>query len=387
LRGRVADRITAYVAARIEVLLAELIALKRATDASGDEGLPAQARGVAFRLVENFGAMSRSQFGEELKQLSQDERAKLRNLGVRFGEYTLHMPTLLKPAAARMMTLLWGLWADKDPQQLLMPKPGLVSLASSQDLPHAYYYALGYRPSGDRAVRIDMLERLAQQIRTARNGPDAKEGFVATSQMMSLVGCSGEEFESILRSLGYRKQTIKRSQEQPAQAETPVLEDAANAAPAPDAVDSPQLAAEAAPLPEPAASIETAPEPVATSAPPAPVEVVATTDIEVTVWRMAPRRPPQSQRPQQNKRTPRTGERGKNADAAPNAQGAREAREGRPPRRDRPDGKKPFRKGSDAPPRQYSSAPRRERGPDPNSPFAVLAALKANMAGGDTKPE
>ncbi|NWG91708.1 MAG: disulfide oxidoreductase, partial [Parvularculaceae bacterium] len=232
LRGRVADRMTAYVAARIEVLLAELIALKRATDASDAEGLGGQARGIAYRLVENFGAMSRSQFGEELKQLGQDERAKLRNLGIRFGEYTLHMPSLLKPAAARLMALLWALSADKDPHELHLPKPGLVSIPATRDLPHAYYYALGYRPSGDRAVRIDMLERLAQQIRTARNGKDGKDGFIASSQMMSLVGCSGEDFEGILRSLGYRKHAVKRPAAPPAAAPSA-------AAPAADAATSP----------------------------------------------------------------------------------------------------------------------------------------------------
>ena len=410
LRGRVADRLGAYAAARIETPLAELIALKRAVDATDEGGLSGQARGIAFRLVENFGAMSRTQFGDELKQLPPDDRAKLRNLGVRFGEYTLHMPTLLKPAAARLMAMLWALSAGKSPGDLQMPKPGLVSFAVTQDVPHAFLYALGYRPSGDRAVRIDMLERLAQQIRTARNSPDAREGFTATSQMMSLVGCSGEEFESILRSLGYRKQTIKRQIAAPAPAQS---------APAPDAApEEAQMPAEAAPTEEaaPVDAVESAPEATAGEQEAAPIEAVeaveapveaitapvdaapvdaapvdATTsapaEIEVTVWRMAPRRPPQPKRP------PKRDDR----DAAQAAPQHREARGERAPRRDRDQnrdqhrdqnrhqeragGKKPFRKNADAAPRQYSSAPRRERGPDPNSPFAVLAALKANMNG------
>lgn len=407
LRGRVADRLTAYVAARIETPLAELIALKRAADSTEEGGLSGSARGIAFRLVENFGAMSRSQFGEELKQLPQDDRAKLRNLGVRFGEYTLHMPSLLKPAAARLMAMLWALSAGKNLADLHLPKPGLVSFVAGPEVQHAYLYALGYRPSGDRAVRIDMLERLAQQIRTARTSPDAKEGFVATSQMMSLVGCSGDEFESILRSLGYRKQTIKRAAAAAVSASAP-----AEQAPA-ETVDAAPMseagATDAAPAEEPAATeIAQQPAPAAeSSAEAAPVDAAAaaaataaTAEIEITVWRMAPRRPPQAKRPQRRQ------------DAAADAKQAtpgKEARGDRPPgnrrgnerrgndqRRDQPgdkprehrgaDGKKPFRKGGDSAPRQYSSAPRRERGPDPNSPFAVLAALKANM-GGDTKAE
>jgi ATP-dependent RNA helicase SUPV3L1/SUV3 len=137
LRGRIHDRIREFFASRVEALLGELIALGQAANAGDGGALGAPARGVAFRLVENFGAMSRSQFGEELRSLGQDERAKLRNLGVRFGEYTLFMPRLLKPGPARMLTLLWALWSDRDPRAYEPPKAGLVSLAADADLPHA----------------------------------------------------------------------------------------------------------------------------------------------------------------------------------------------------------------------------------------------------------
>ena len=366
LRGRVADRLTAFVAARIEVLLSELIALKLAADSTAEDALGGLPRGVAYRLVENFGAMSRAQFGDTLKQLSQDDRARLRKLGVRFGEYTLHLPSLLKPATARMMALLWAIWSERDPATLNLPKPGLVSFPIKDDAPHAFLYALGYRPSGERAVRIDMLERLAQLIRGARDGDGGREGFEATSQMMSLVGCSGEEFESILRSLGYRKQTIKRT------------------------IATPVAAPAAVPAPSEGASAEAAPAPVGeTAAPPAPdappadiisdmapaaepAQAAEVKEIEVTVWRLAPRRPPQEKRPPRPEKSA-NGE-AKRADN----RGPREARrdKGKPPRK--------FDKAGE--PRRFSSEPRRsDREPDPNSPFAVLAALKSSLSGPDQK--
>jgi ATP-dependent RNA helicase SUPV3L1/SUV3 len=374
MRGRVSDRLTAFVAARIEVLLSELIALKLAADSTAEDGLGGQPRGIAYRLVENFGAMSRAQFGDTIKTLSQDDRAKLRKLGVRFGEYTLHMPSLLKPAAARMMALLWAIWSEKDPAELTLPKPGLVSFAIKDDAQHAFLYALGYRPSGERAVRIDMLERLAQLIRTARDAEGGREGFEATSQMMSLVGCSGEEFESILRSLGYRKQTIKRTIAEPAAAlAAEAVTDAAPAAEAPV-----EAAAEAAtPAPEETPPADAPPADVFAEAPaaePAPAGEVK--EIEVTVWRLAPRRPPQEKRP------PRQGKHAngesKRPDNRSDNRGPREQRhgKGKPPRK--------FEKNNE--PRRFSSEPRRgNREPDPNSPFAVLAALKANLSGPDQK--
>ncbi|MEZ5921477.1 MAG: helicase-related protein [Parvularculaceae bacterium] len=407
LRGRIVDRLTAFMTSRIEILLADLIALGRAVDATGDDALSGVSRGVAFRVFENFGAMSRAQFGDDLKQIGQEERSKLRKIGLRFGEYTLHMPTLLKPAAARMMALLWALWTDKKLEDLVLPKPGLVSFHMTGDLPHAFYYALGYRPSGERAVRIDMLERLAQQIRSARTNAD-RGGFEATSQMMSLVGCSGDEFEGILRSLGYRKHTVKRAVETKKPEEPAGEQSAAPQNQAADEVASETASetvseaplAETQPENEPAppetaadavvtqSSAEQSGDPEAPAAEPSaeqsaevqyviePAASAEPAEIEVTLWRMAPRRPPQK----------RDNRASKKADGADRNAGKNRKSDGdRPPRRDgkRPPGKK----GPPREPRRYSSEPRRKREADPNSPFAVLAALKADMGDRDGKAE
>ena len=74
---------------------------------------------------------------------------------------------------------------------------------------------LGYKQCGERAVRVDILERLADLIRPAlawrENSPGEKpagafdgRGFVVTQAMTSLTGSAGEDFASILRALGYR---------------------------------------------------------------------------------------------------------------------------------------------------------------------------------------
>src|SRR5262249_12504112 len=77
------------------------------------------------------------------------------------------------------------------------------------------YRVLGYRQCGERAVRVDILERLADLIRPAlawrETSPGEKplaafdgRGFVVTQAMNSLTGSAGEAFASILRALGYR---------------------------------------------------------------------------------------------------------------------------------------------------------------------------------------
>ena len=76
-------------------------------------------------------------------------------------------------------------------------------------------------------MRVDILERLADLIRPALawrdNAPGVKpagaldgRGFTVTVGMTSLVGSSGEDFASILRSLGYRMERRPKPAEAPA---------------------------------------------------------------------------------------------------------------------------------------------------------------------------
>jgi len=388
MRSRVEDRLKDFVTAKIEALLYPLVALQNAANAPGDDGLKGLTKGVAYRLVENFGATSRTQFGDDLKKIEQEERAKMRKIGVRFGEYTLHMPALLKPAPANLLTILWALWTDRKAGETPPPKAGLVCVKINETMPHAYYYASGYRPSGLRAIRIDMLERLANLIRTARNNGKSREGFEATSQMMSLVGCSGEDFEAILRSLGFRQHTVKRkaAPKTPASVavaeasstETPtattdagvvVVAEEKQPAPAGDAIEA-ITSEQAAPPLTPAETTTEATAPGDSEEPGSPATNEATTiqdvaaasaeiapeaeETEITVWRLAPRRtPPKPRRETKpNTRQDKSTGRGK----------------ARPPHR-----------GGDQKRAAPRRAPPREKKADPNSPFAVLAGLKDEL--------
>jgi ATP-dependent RNA helicase SUPV3L1/SUV3 len=75
--------------------------------------------------------------------------------------------------------------------------------------------------AGTRAVRIDMLERLSDLIRARiayrsaeggvapPTGATGDGGFRVAPELMSVVGCSGEEFCSILKALGFRRERRK----------------------------------------------------------------------------------------------------------------------------------------------------------------------------------
>src|SRR5690606_2002771 len=78
----------------------------------------------------------------------------------------------------------------------------------------AFYRLAGFRSLGRRAVRVDILERLADLIRPALawkpgdgKRPDgAYDGgaFIVTPAMMSILGATAEDMEAILKGLGYR---------------------------------------------------------------------------------------------------------------------------------------------------------------------------------------
>ena len=158
--------------------------------------------------------LPRDDVAAEIKSLSQDERAKLRNMGVRFGAITVFLPTLLKQAATELRLLLW--WLDKKIEATVPAPPpnGLTSALADVSKPDGYYQIAGYRVCNTRAVRVDMLERLSDLIRDRvfwkpripeeqrRLVPSKVADFTVFPDLMSLVGCSGEEFSGILSKSG-----------------------------------------------------------------------------------------------------------------------------------------------------------------------------------------
>ncbi|WP_316228220.1 helicase-related protein [Bradyrhizobium sp. SZCCHNR1039] len=213
-RDKVQARLDLWLKTHIEKLLGPLFELSKAEDITGI------ARGIAFQLVEALGVIERSKIASEMKDLDQPSRATLRKYGVRFGAYHIYLPALLKPAARALAALLW---AEKQGNVDMSALTGAQHLASSgrtsfpvdKALPRDAYRVLGYKQAGERAVRVDILERLADLIRPAlawrENAPGEKpagafdgRGFVVTQAMTSLTGSAGEDFASILRALGYR---------------------------------------------------------------------------------------------------------------------------------------------------------------------------------------
>ena len=477
---KVKQRLELWLSQRVKKLLGALEQLE-----SG-EGLSGAVRGVAFQIAEELGVLERGRVAKEIKSFSQEDRAALRKLGVRFGAYHLYLPLLLKPAPRALAALLWALrhgglenikGLEEAPH---LAASGRTSFAADPAIAKGFYRAAGYRLCGERVVRVDILERLADLIRPAiayRPGVSVGEppagaadadGFVVTVAMTSLTGCAGDAFSSILRSLGYTSAKrpgpaitaplITAAPMQPltpAAAENasgppageteqgeqaaPVVNESAEPAPAPEAEAAPPQAAESIESieSEPAKAAQTEETTPATTEPgaqtcvpppeqleasaaaseEAPAVEIVEVAVLIEVW--SPQRHVPQQRRHEGERRLRRAETGGETQRAPRNEPVREgdAQEARPqaepPRGERSQGERPARNHprADAPkggfrsggkpgqgprpdqrenrgPRDESrarpggaSAPpqRRERLPDPDSPFAKLLALKAEL--------
>jgi len=223
-KANITSRIEAWLSHHVDVRLKPLVEIAKAEEITG------LARGIAFRLREGFGILRRDTIAEEIKSVNQEGRAQLRKYGVRFGAHHIYFPLLLKPASADLLLLLWLLKHGSEHNLTTAsisstPRQGLTSVPRNPEVPEAFYRAAGFHVCGPRAVRIDMLERLADIIRPltawkpTEDSPEPPVGaagggaFRIRPEMMSIMGCSSEELGLILESLGFRreKRQLKRS--------------------------------------------------------------------------------------------------------------------------------------------------------------------------------
>jgi ATP-dependent RNA helicase SUPV3L1/SUV3 len=233
-REAVQARLDLWLKTHIEKLLGPLFELGKAEDVTGI------ARGIAFQLIEALGVLERARIASEMKDLDQPSRASLRKYGVRFGAYHIYIPALLKPAARSLASLLWVQKRDNVDLSALsgvqaLAASGRTSFPVDKALLRDAYRVLGYRQCGERAVRVDILERLADLIRPAlawrETSPGTKppgafdgRGFVVTQAMTSLTGSAGEDFASVLRALGYRMERRAPPPPKPVVVEAPAVE-------------------------------------------------------------------------------------------------------------------------------------------------------------------
>ena len=191
-RERVRHRLVRWLEAVLRAGLGPLFAIR-------DAELSGPARGLAFQLVESLGSFPRRATRGLTAGLTPADRRAFRRLGVRIGTESIFVPILVKPRAARLRALLWTVHRGKPARP--PPAPGLRAVAPDSAVEAAFYDACGYRVVGGRAIRVDVLDRLAGRLaRAGRNGP-----FALSPDILSGVGLPLDRLAPVLRALGYEE--------------------------------------------------------------------------------------------------------------------------------------------------------------------------------------
>ncbi len=191
------DKLTSYIEKwiknKIETVLKNLVDLKNLNEKNSS------VKALAYQLYENNGVLKRDQVSEYLKELGQNERKILRDLGVKFGRYHVFLHKLIKPEAVSLRTLLWKNFNQKY-FNLKPPTFGLNFLEDNKNQNKNFMLLCGFEKFNKFYVRIDILERLFMQI---INSKDEKE-IKVKPEMLNLLGCNQDNFKILLKNMNYK---------------------------------------------------------------------------------------------------------------------------------------------------------------------------------------
>ncbi|MEX1036740.1 MAG: helicase-related protein [Sneathiella sp.] len=158
----VIKRLSDWVSAQIETRLKPLVQLETLP-------LTGAARGIAFQVSENLGAMPRYKLGDQIRLLDKKDYGRLKFGGIRVGYEHAFMPILLKPDPTALRCQLWAIYQERA-EIPPAPPAGRVSFEIDGKLPWTYYLVAGYAVFDKLAIRLDMLDRLAGLLRRASRG-------------------------------------------------------------------------------------------------------------------------------------------------------------------------------------------------------------------------
>jgi ATP-dependent RNA helicase SUPV3L1/SUV3 len=113
---------------------------------------------------------------------------------------TVFLPALLKAAPQRLRARLWA--ARSGAVAPALPD-GRTSLPVDPAAPEGFYAAVGFHVLGGKAVRVDMLERFAAEVRRLSR----EKTHVLPPGLLTLLGATVEEAPEVLAALGYEATT------------------------------------------------------------------------------------------------------------------------------------------------------------------------------------
>lgn len=192
------DAVQAGLDGYIRDILAPLFALK---DESGEDALKDAARAIGDVVFDNMGVVHRNEIEKFVPDLTPELRQPIRRKRMKMGPILVFMLDLVKPAAVNLRALLWGVWNGKD-LPMETPADGRVSITVDPEAVDRHFYrSIGYPVFGNKAIRIDMLDRVITDVYDSAK--DWK--FQAQHKYAEWLGCNIEDLYGVLAAMGHRK--------------------------------------------------------------------------------------------------------------------------------------------------------------------------------------
>jgi len=152
-------------------------------------------------VYDSMGILPREGLEGLIAKIDADDRRVLRAKRVRLGPILVFIPALNKPAGVRLRGLLWSLYNDQ-PLPASVPNDGIVSQVVDADAVNKdFYQAIGYPVFANRAIRIDMLDRVICAVYDSAE----KGKFRAQHQMAEWLGSPIEDLYGVLSAMGHKK--------------------------------------------------------------------------------------------------------------------------------------------------------------------------------------
>jgi len=204
-------RLEAWRDAHIGTVLELIVGLKeplKQPEAKEGEEAPAPlpeitpvVQEIMDAVYDSMGILPREGLEDLIAKIDADDRRVLRAKRVRLGPILVFIPALNKPAGVRLRGLLWSLYNDQ-PLPANVPNDGIVSQVVDADAVNKdFYQAIGYPVFGNRAIRIDMLDRVICAVYDSAQGGK----FRAQHQMAEWLGSPIDDLYGVLAAMGHKK--------------------------------------------------------------------------------------------------------------------------------------------------------------------------------------
>ena len=180
---------------KIKIELKSLLDLKNIKESNSE------LRALSYHLYENNGVVKRENVSIYLNKLNQEERKKLRRIGVKFGRYHIFLFKLFKPSSVSLRILLWKNFNEKN-LNLFPPTFGLNFLEDKEKINKDFMLLCGFEKFDKFFVRIDILERLF--ILILNSDKDNNNEIKLTPEMLNLLGSNKENFIKLLQNMRYK---------------------------------------------------------------------------------------------------------------------------------------------------------------------------------------